>query len=84
MAELLEDLPSSCLRQMQILTVNHRMEVGAPYGRVRGRTEGAEGDGNHIGRTTVSTNLDPAELQETEPLTKDNTQAGLRPLVYMS
>jgi hypothetical protein len=36
---------------MQILTV---VEEG-----FRGRTEGAEGDCNSIGRTTVSTNSDP-------------------------
>ena len=30
--------------------------MGIPNGRVRGRTEGAEGDCNPKGRTTVSTN----------------------------
>jgi hypothetical protein len=33
-----------------------------PYGRVRGRTGGAEGDSNPIGRSTVSTNPDTWEL----------------------
>jgi hypothetical protein len=41
---------------MQILTANHWTEPGDLNGRVRGRTEGAEGDGNPIGKTTVSTN----------------------------
>ena len=50
---------------MQILTANHWTEVRDPYGRVRGRIEGTEGDGNPIGRPTVSTNLDPWELPET-------------------
>jgi hypothetical protein len=36
---------------MHILTANHLIEVGDPYGRVRGRTEGDEGDYNPIGRT---------------------------------
>jgi hypothetical protein len=31
------------LRQTQILTANHWTEIGNPYGRVRGRTETAEG-----------------------------------------
>jgi hypothetical protein len=36
-------------------TGNHWPEVRHPYGRVRGRTEVAEGDCNPIGRTIVST-----------------------------
>jgi hypothetical protein len=44
---------------MQILTANHWTEVRDPYGGVRGRIERTEGDGNPIGRTTVSTNRDP-------------------------
>jgi hypothetical protein len=43
---------------MQILIANHWSEVRAPYGRVRGRTEGAEEDCNPIGRTTSSTHPD--------------------------
>jgi hypothetical protein len=49
---------------MQISTVNHWTEPGGPYERVRIRIEGAKGDSNPIGRTTVSTNLDPLELPE--------------------
>jgi hypothetical protein len=64
------------LRQMQIFTVKHRTEVGDQYGRVGGRTEGAEGYGNPIGRTTVSANLDPSELPETKPKTKKHTYMG--------
>ena len=56
---------------MQILTGKHWTEVRDSYGRVRGRIEGAEGDCNPIGRTTVSTNPDPLELPETEPPTKE-------------
>jgi hypothetical protein len=54
---------------MQIPTAKHCTEVRDPYGRVRGRIEGAEGNGNRIGRTTVSTNLDCWELPETKPPT---------------
>jgi hypothetical protein len=44
---------------MEILTAKHWTEVRDPYGRVRGRIEGNEGDGNPTGRPTVSTNLEP-------------------------
>ena len=50
---------------------------------VRGKIEGAEGDGNPIGSPTVSTNLDPWELPEKEPPTKEHTQAGPRPSAHM-
>jgi len=43
------------------------MEVRDPYGRVRGRIEGPQGDGNPTGRSIASTNLDSWELPETEP-----------------
>jgi hypothetical protein len=33
---------------MQIFTANHWTDPGDPYGRVRGMTEGAEGDFNPI------------------------------------
>jgi hypothetical protein len=36
-------------------------------GKVRGRTEGAEGDCGLIGRTTMSTKADLSELPETKP-----------------
>jgi hypothetical protein len=61
---------------MQIFTTNHWTEVIDPYGRVRGRTEGTKGDGNPIGRPTVSTNLDPSEFTEIKPPTKEHTWAG--------
>jgi hypothetical protein len=37
------------------------------------RTEGAKGVCNPTGRTTVSTNQSPPELQETTPPTKEYT-----------
>jgi hypothetical protein len=62
---------------MQILTAKHCTEVEDPYGKVSGRIEGAKGDHNPIGRTKVSTNLDPWELPETELPTKEHTWGGL-------
>jgi hypothetical protein len=42
------------------------------YGRVRERIGVPQGDGNPRGRPTVSTNLDPWELPNTEPNQKAN------------
>ena len=64
---------------MQILTAKHWTGVKDLYGRVMGRIEGTEEDGNTIGRPTVPTNLDPRELPETKPPTKEHTQAGPGP-----
>jgi hypothetical protein len=59
---------------VQILTANHWAEPRDPNGRVRGRAEGAEGDCNPIGRTTVSTNqTPPPEFPGTKPPTKEYT-----------
>jgi hypothetical protein len=58
---------------MQILTANHWTEVGDPYGRVMERIDGTERDGNPLGRTTVSSSLEPSCLPETKPLTKEHT-----------
>jgi hypothetical protein len=55
---------------MQTLRANHWIDVGDPCGRVMGRTEGAEGDGNLMGSPKASINLDHWELPETEPATK--------------
>jgi hypothetical protein len=41
---------------MQMLAANHWIEHRKPNGGVRGRTEGAEGACNPIGKTTISTN----------------------------
>jgi hypothetical protein len=53
---------------------------------MRGRTEGTEGteeDDDPTGRPTVSTNLDTWKLPETEPPTKEHSQAGPWPLMHM-
>jgi hypothetical protein len=68
---------------MQILTVKHWLEIRDPYGRVRGSIEGTEGHDNHVGRPTVSSNLDLWQLPETEPPTKEHTEASLRLLSPM-
>jgi hypothetical protein len=65
---------------MQILTAKHYTEVRDPYGRVRRRSKGTEKDWSPIGRPTLSTNLDLCELLETDSLSKEHTQSGLRNL----
>jgi hypothetical protein len=68
---------------MQILIAKHRTEVRDPYGRVRGRIEGTEGDGNLVVRPKVLTNPDPSQFPETEPPTKESTWTGLWPQAHM-
>jgi hypothetical protein len=41
---------------MQMFTTKHQSELREPNGRVREKTEGAEGDCNTTGRATISTN----------------------------
>jgi hypothetical protein len=48
---------------MQILTVNHWTEPGDPNERIKGTAEGAKGECNPIGRTTVSINQTPQNSQ---------------------
>ena len=70
---------------MQILTAKHWTEVGDPYGRVRRRIEGTEGDGSPIGRTTVSTNPDPLGAPR-EQVTKQKAYMGwfVAPSTYVT
>jgi hypothetical protein len=51
------------------------MELGDCYGKAEGSIEGSEGNRNTIGKPTESTNPDPWGLSETEPQTKEHTQA---------
>jgi hypothetical protein len=54
---------------MQILRAKHWTEARDLYGRLRGRIEGAEGDGRPLGKIT---HLDLWELSETKPPTKEH------------
>jgi hypothetical protein len=68
---------------MQIPTEKHWIEVEDSYGRVRRRIEDHEGDRNCAGRPTVSTKLEPWELLQTEPPTKEHIPSGARPPAHM-
>jgi hypothetical protein len=63
---------------------DHWTEVRNPYGRARGRTEGAEEDSNPMGGTTVSTNPVPSELPEPKLPTKEHTWAGPGTATYVA
>jgi hypothetical protein len=52
------------LRQKQILTASYWIEPENPNGSVRKTTEGAEGDFNSTGITTVTTKWTPQSSQE--------------------
>jgi hypothetical protein len=54
-------------------------ELGDSNGRDGGRIEDSRRDRNSTGRATESTTLDPWGLSETEPPTKEHTQAGPSP-----
>ena len=58
---------------MHIYTGKYWLEVKDSYGIFMGRINATEGYGNPIGRITVSTDLDPWEIPETESLTKVHT-----------
>jgi hypothetical protein len=50
-----------------MLTAKDQTEHEYPKGEVRGKNEGAEGDCNPRGITTVPTNWAPPELPGTQP-----------------
>jgi hypothetical protein len=68
---------------MQIPKAKYWLKVRDPYGRVRARIEGPEGDSSLPGRLTVLTNLDHWELPETKLPTKEHTWADQRPLAHI-
>lgn len=51
-----------------------------PYGRLKGRIEGHEGERKSTGILTVSTNLEPSEFLDTKPPAKMSAWTGPRPL----
>ena len=58
-------------------------ELEESCGREGKRIEGTREVKDTTGKPTESTNLDPWELPETEPPTKEHTQAGLRSLAHI-
>ena len=76
---LWESPPRNRWKQMQRLTDNHWTELRNSYWRVRERIEDPEGERNSTRRPTESTTLDPWQLSETEPPTKEHKRAELRP-----
>jgi len=64
---LLRGSVRALLIQKRMFAANHWTEQGDPNRGVREKTEGAEGVGNPIGRTTISINQIPSELPGTKP-----------------
>jgi len=56
-----------------MLTANNHTVHRDPSGGVRGRTEGAEGVCNRIGRTTISISQMPPKLSRTKSPIKEYT-----------
>jgi hypothetical protein len=59
------------------------MEVRDFYGRLGGKIECPEREGNPTEGTMESTNLDFWKLSETEPLTIEHTQSEMKPSAHM-
>ena len=53
-----------------------------PCGLIRERLEEAEEKGRPMGRPAVSTNLDPRDLSDTEPLNRQHIPVDIRPLTH--
>jgi hypothetical protein len=58
---------------MQMLAANLWTKYRDPNGGASGRTDGAKGLSNSIGRTTISTKQIPSKLTGTKPPTKEYT-----------
>jgi hypothetical protein len=69
------------LTNTDILTLNHQTASGDPNARARGRTKGAEGDCNLIGRT-ISTNWITQSSQRLNHQPK-STHGGSRMYIYI-
>lgn len=67
--ELLQALATTALFILR-QGLKDKTELEDPNGRVRGRTEETEEDGNPIGRQTISTNLDSCMFPVTKSPTK--------------
>jgi hypothetical protein len=62
-----------------ILTSTQWSEAGDPCGCLREKLEEAQEEGNPIRRPTDSTSLEPQDLLDTEPPTRQHTPADMNP-----
>jgi hypothetical protein len=67
---------------MQIFIPNQWTEAADPCGCIGENLEEAE-EGNPIRRPTVLTNLDPWDLSETGPPTRQHTPSEIRPPTHI-
>ena len=68
---------------MPIFTPNQWTEAGDPCGLIREKLEEDEEEGDPIGRPAISTNLDPQDLSDTKPPTRQHIGAVLKPLTQI-
>jgi hypothetical protein len=75
----LKDPTSSWKSQMQIFAPNQWTETAEPCGWIGENLEEAEEEGNPIVGPVVSTILEPQDLSNTRPLTRQHTPADIGP-----
>jgi hypothetical protein len=75
----LRDPTSNWKSQMQLFSPNQWSKAGDPCGWIREKLEEAEEESDPIGGPAVSINLDPRDLSDTGPQSKQHTPAGMRP-----
>jgi hypothetical protein len=68
---------------MQIFAPNQWTEATEPCGGIMGRLEEAEEEGKPVGGPGVSTNLDPQDLSDTGPPTRQYAPADMRPPTHI-
>jgi hypothetical protein len=68
---------------MQIFASNQWTEAADPCSWIRGKLEEAEEEGNFVLGQAVSINLDPRDLSDTLPLTRQHTTADMKSLTHI-
>ena len=68
---------------MQIFTLNQGTEAADPCGRIKGKLEEAEEEGDPVRGPAVSIYLDPLDLSNTGPPNRHHTPADMRPPTHI-
>jgi hypothetical protein len=70
---------------MTIMMVEEQyaLRTADPCGWIREKLGEAEEEGNPVGGPTISTNLDPRDLSDTGPPTRQYTPADMRPPTHI-
>jgi hypothetical protein len=76
---LMKDPTSSWESEMQIFVPNQWTEAADPCCWIRAKLEEAEKEGNPVGRSLVSINLDTQDLSDTGPQTRQHRPDAMSP-----